>query len=81
MPFVSGLTVVYSIHKIFPDAADHRADGVWQSRCEGRMPSLGRGGFFGETAEHAALLDVIEEVFASPQSSLAPAISGGKKNK
>ena len=81
MPFVSGLTVVYSVRRMFPTLPIIVLTAFGSPDVKAECLRLGAAAFLEKPLDTAALLEVIEEVFASPQSSLAPAISGGEKNK
>jgi two-component system response regulator PilR (NtrC family) len=66
MPFVSGMTVVYAIHKIFPALPILVLTAFGSPDVKAECLRQGAAAFLEKPLDTAELMTVIEQVFASP---------------
>ena len=76
MPFVSGLTVVYSARKMFPALPIIVLTAFGSPEVKAECLRQGAAALLQKPLDTAALLDVIEEVFTSHQALPEPAQLG-----
>jgi FixJ family two-component response regulator len=69
MPFVTGLTVAYSVRKIFPTLPIVVLTAFGSPDVKAECLRQGAAAFLEKTLDTTALLDVIEGVFTAHQSS------------
>lgn len=69
MPFVSGLTVVYAIHKIFPALRIIVLTAFGSPDVEAECLRQGAAAFLEKPLNTSELLEVIEQVFASQKAN------------
>ena len=81
MPFVSGMTVVYAIHKILPELPIIVLTAFGSPDVKAECLRQGAAAFLEKPLDTLQLLDVVERVFASPKTSLEPARPGRDREK
>ena len=72
MPFVTGLTVVYSVRKIFPTLPVIVLTAFGGPDVKAECLRLGAAAFLEKPVNTSKILDVIEWVFASQLAGLLP---------
>lgn len=80
MPFVSGMTVVYSVRKIFPDLPIIVLTAFGSAEVKSECHRLGAVAFLEKPLDSAALMDAIEQVFVSQPACRKPVPSGADPN-
>lgn len=81
MPFVTGLTVVYAIHKIFPDLPVIVLTAFGSPDVEAECVRQGAVALLEKPLDSAQLLDVIERVFALREGGGGKNDAGGGKKQ
>jgi len=81
MPFVSGMTAVYAIHKILPELPIIVLTAFGSPDVKAECIRQGAAAFLEKPLDTPQLLDVIEEVFASPEARPEPAKPGREKKR
>ena len=76
MPFVSGMTVVFAIHKIFPGLPIIVLTAFGGPDVKAECLRQGAAAFLEKPLNTAELLEVIEKIFATPPANLDPATPG-----
>jgi FixJ family two-component response regulator len=71
MPFVTGLTVVYAIHKILPDLPVIVLTAFGSPDVEAECVRQGAVALLEKPLDSSQLLDVIERVFVLPRQAAA----------
>ncbi len=76
MPFVSGMTVVYAIHKIFPGLPIIVLTAFGSPDVKAECLRQGASAFLEKPLNTAELLDMIEKVFAAHPAGSEPVTPG-----
>lgn len=79
MPFVSGMTAVYAIHKILPELPIIVLTAFGSPDVKAECLRQGATAFLEKPLDTPQLLDVVERVFASPKTGLEPIRPGREK--
>lgn len=72
MPFVSGMTAVYAIHKVLPELPIIVLTAFGSPDVKAECLRQGATAFLEKPLDTPQLLDVIEEVFFSPKANPEP---------
>ena len=79
MPFVSGMTAVYAIHKILPELPIIVLTAFGSPDVKAECLRQGATAFLEKPLDTPQLLDVVERVFTSPKSGVESVRPGREK--
>jgi DNA-binding NtrC family response regulator len=79
MPFVSGMTLVYAIHKIFPALPIVVLTAFGSPDVKAECQRQGAAAFLEKPLNTSELMDMIQQVFASHPAGIASAAPDGEE--